>query len=71
MKIRCIEKIDKEKYNPKTYPLYFGDLIVGGVYEVLSTENGWYRIIDESDYEHGYLYPPDIFAIVEKDPSAP
>ena len=35
----------------------------GKVYEVLSVEKGWYRIVDES--EDDYLYPPELFEIVE------
>lgn len=33
------------------------------VYEVISVENGWYRII--CDTGEDYLFPPDIFEIVE------
>lgn len=29
------------------------------IYEVLSIEKGWYRIIDDSDED--YLYPPENF----------
>lgn len=35
----------------------------GGVYEVLSEEDGWYRIIDKSGED--YLYPKDEFKILE------
>jgi len=42
------------------------DLTVNETYEVLSIEKGWYRIVDDS--EEDYLYPPDIFEIVEKEP---
>lgn len=34
----------------------------GKLYEVLSVERGWYRIIDDS--REDYLYPPDCFEIV-------
>ena len=34
------------------------------VYNVISIERGWYRIIDDSGDD--YLYPPDMFEIVEK-----
>ena len=34
------------------------------VYEVLSIEKGWYRVIDES--KEDYLYPPEQFEIVEE-----
>ncbi len=33
------------------------------VYDVLSIQKGWYRIIDDSGEE--YLYPPEFFEIVE------
>jgi len=35
----------------------------GGVYEVLSEEHGWYRIIDKSGED--YLYPKEQFKLVE------
>lgn len=35
----------------------------GQVYEVLSTENGWYRIIDKSGED--YLYPAREFEVIE------
>lgn len=39
-------------------------LTKGKVYEVLSVEQEWYRVIDESGED--YLYPPDGFEIVEE-----
>lgn len=33
------------------------------VYEVLSVEKDWYRVIDDS--EDDYLYPPELFEVVE------
>ncbi len=39
-------------------------LILDKVYEVISIEKEWYRIIDESGED--YLYPPDLFEIVEE-----
>ncbi len=39
-------------------------LIHDKVYEVISIEKDWYRIIDESGED--YLYPPDLFEIVEE-----
>lgn len=39
-------------------------LIHGKVYEVISVEKEWYRIIDETDDD--YLYPPDTFEIIEQ-----
>jgi len=35
------------------------------IYDVISIERGWYRIIDDS--RDDYLYPPDMFEIVEED----
>lgn len=39
------------------------DLTEGVTYKVLSVEKNWYRIVDDSDDD--YLYPPDLFEIVE------
>ncbi len=36
------------------------------VYAVISVEKGWYRIIDDSNED--YLYPPEVFEIVEGSP---
>lgn len=33
------------------------------IYEVISIEKDWYRIIDDSGED--YLYPPDKFEIIE------
>ena len=33
-------------------------------YEVMSVEKGWYRIMTELDED--YLFPPNLFEIVEK-----
>ncbi len=38
-------------------------LIDGKVYEVISIEKGWYRIVDETDED--YPYPPECFVVVE------
>ncbi|EJZ69557.1 hypothetical protein [Lachnoanaerobaculum sp. OBRC5-5] len=35
------------------------------IYDVISIERGWYRTIDDSGDD--YLYPPDMFEIVELD----
>ena len=51
----------KVKFKPQKETL---DLIVGKIYNVLSVEKGWYRIVDESDED--YLYPPELFEIVEE-----
>lgn len=36
----------------------------GKVYDVLSVEKGWYRIMTELDED--YLFPPTQFEIIEK-----
>ena len=33
------------------------------VYDVLSVEKGWYRIVDDTGED--YLYPPDIFEVIK------
>ena len=33
------------------------------IYEVLSVERGWYRVVDDTDED--YLYPPEVFEVVE------
>jgi len=59
MKVRCIMG---DRY---------GDLTVGGIYEVLSIgeKSGWYKIIDASGED--YIYSPNMFEIVEKEPIPP
>ncbi|MBR5308523.1 MAG: hypothetical protein IKU43_07115 [Clostridia bacterium] len=37
----------------------------GKVYEVISIERGWYRIMTELDED--YLFPPELFEIMEED----
>lgn len=41
----------------------FMSLTKNKIYDVVDEEKGWYRIIDDSGED--YLYPPDIFDIVE------
>ena len=36
----------------------------GKVYDVLSVEKGWYRIVDDSGDD--YLYPPEMFEVIEE-----
>lgn len=36
---------------------------IGSVYEVLSIEDGWYRIMDENQEES--LFPPRAFEIID------
>lgn len=50
----------KAKYTGETS---FLELTHDKIYEVLSVEKGWYRIVDDSDDD--YLYSPDEFKIVE------
>ena len=42
----------------------FMDVLPNKVYEVLSIENGFYRIVDESGED--YLYPPEKFVLAGK-----
>jgi hypothetical protein len=51
----------KVRYLGETSPL---ELTHGKVYEVLSIEKDWYRIVDDTDED--YLYPPEDFAVVEQ-----
>ena len=37
-------------------------LVLTKVYEVLSVERDWYRIVDDSGED--YLYPPELFELV-------
>jgi tRNA A22 N-methylase len=37
-------------------------LMNGKIYDVLSVEKTWYRIVDESDED--YLYPPELFEVI-------
>lgn len=36
----------------------------GKIYEVLSVEKGWYRIMTELDED--YLFPPNLFEVIEE-----
>ena len=51
----------KVKYIGETSPL---SLTNEEIYDVISVEKEWYRIVDNS--EEDYLYPPDEFEIVKK-----
>ena len=51
MKVKCIEK-------------YGISLTKDRIYEVISVEKGWYRIVD--DTEEDYLFPPEMFEVVEE-----
>ena len=50
----------KVKYLGKVETLAFEN---GKVYDVISIEKGWYRIMTELDED--YLFPPELFEIVE------
>ena len=56
----------KERYTGQTTLM---GLDHGAEYEVISTECGWYRIIDKS--KEDYLYPPQAFEIIDKYPIPP
>ena len=51
----------KVRFIGETDPIY---MINGKIYEVLSIENGWYRIIDEEGED--YLYPPELLQVVNE-----
>lgn len=51
----------KVKYIGENDPLA---LLTDKVYEVLSVEKGWYRIVDETNED--YLYPPELFEMVKQ-----
>ena len=51
MKVRCIT------------PTRFLETTNSKIYDVLSVEKGWYRIVDDSGDD--YLYPPQMFEVVE------
>ena len=51
----------KVKWTKDTIPLC---LTNGKHYDVLATEKGWYRIVDDSGED--YLYPPENFEIIEE-----
>lgn len=51
----------KVKWTGKTEFLV---LTNGNVYDVISVEKGWYRVVDDSGED--YLYPPDQFVIIEE-----
>lgn len=64
MRIICIRKRNllllKIKYIGETDFLVLTHNII---YDVISIEKEWYRIIDDSGGD--YLYPPELFEIVE------
>ena len=62
MKVRCIKE-PSPKGKPNDFKLSFSDLIYGKIYDVISIEKDWYRIIDNSNED--YLYPPELFEVVD------
>lgn len=59
LKVKYIGK--REKDIPNSYKIFM-DVLPDKVYEVLSVEDGWYRLVDESGED--YLYPPEKFVEV-------
>ncbi len=51
----------KVKYIKETISLC---LTKNKIYDVVSTENGWYRIIDDTGED--YIFPPENFEVIEK-----
>lgn len=41
----------------------FLELTHDKIYDLLSIEKGWFRVVDDSDDD--YLYPPELFEIIE------
>ena len=61
LKIRYIGEYEID--TPNSYKIFM-DVIPNKIYEVLSVERGFYRIIDESGED--YLYSPEKFEVVEE-----
>ena len=51
----------RDRFIGESDPVY---MINGKVYDVISIEEGWYRIIDEEGED--YLYPPELFEVVDE-----
>ena len=49
----------KVKFIGESDPIY---MINGKIYDVISIENTWYRIVDEEGED--YLYPPELFEVI-------
>ena len=62
LKVRYIGK--REVDTPNSCKIFM-DVLPDKIYEVLSIEDGWYRIVDESGED--YLYPTDKFLEVAED----
>jgi len=54
----------KIKYIGETIPL---ELTKNKIYNVISIEKEWYRIIIDEPIADDYLYPPQLFEVVEDD----
>jgi hypothetical protein len=64
LKVKCVDsrpflKAEGERLAERRSDGNLSSLTLGKVYEVLSVERGWYRIVD--DTEEDYLYPPYLF----------
>ena len=55
--------------NHDSFKISYWGVIPNKVYEVLSIEHDWYRIVDESGED--YLYSPKKFEVVDENPPAP
>ena len=62
MKVRCIKE-PSSKSMTNDYELFFDDLVYRKIYDVISIEKDWYRIVDNSNED--YLYPPELFEVVD------
>lgn len=54
-----VQSGSKVRWKGKSEPLV---LTTDKIYEVLSVEKGWYRLVDDSGED--YLYPPENFEII-------
>lgn len=52
----------KVKYIGESDPIY---MIKEKIYDVIKVEKGWYRVVDEEGED--YLYPSELFEVVEGD----
>ncbi len=69
MKVRCMNKDTISQPDDSsewiTYGQEEGEITIGESYEVISIENGSYRIIDDSGED--YVYPSNMFEFVEEE----
>lgn len=68
MRVRCVNNRPflRERGGALVREFGSGEMVSltrGRVYEVLNMERGWYRIVDDTGDD--YIYPPDIFEIVD------